>query len=140
MLYTWVLCHGRSAPSSPPTFTTHTPPDLQHLLGRASPSHFIPHNHPGGNPGANLESISHKCYLQEVAFEWELTKETIHLPLGCLQGGVSSKRSGATRSATVSHTKCFFKSFCKSQLPCKSVNLFFISVNVKDKLTDLWRS
>ena len=23
-----------------------------------------------------------------VAFDWELTKETIHLPLGCLQGGV----------------------------------------------------
>ena len=29
--------------------------------------------HPGGNPGANLKSISHRCYLQEVAFEWELT-------------------------------------------------------------------
>ena len=25
--------------------------------------------------------------LFEVAFIWELTKETIHLPLGCLQGG-----------------------------------------------------
>ena len=24
----------------------------------------------------------------EVAFEWVLTKETIHLPLGCLQGRV----------------------------------------------------
>ena len=42
---------------------------------------------PGGNPGANLESISHRCYLREVGFEWELTKETICL-LGCLQGGV----------------------------------------------------
>ena len=41
---------------------------------------------PGGNPGANLKSISHRCCLREVAFEWELTKETIHLPLGCLQG------------------------------------------------------
>ena len=39
------------------------------------------------NPGANLKSISHRCYLQEEAFEWELTEETIHLPLGCLPGG-----------------------------------------------------
>ena len=38
---------------------------------------------PGGNPGANLESISCRCYVREVAFEWELTKETIYLPLGC---------------------------------------------------------
>jgi len=36
--------------------------------------------HPGGNPGENLKSISHRCYL-EVAFVWELTKETIVLPL-----------------------------------------------------------
>ena len=43
--------------------------------------------HPGGNPGANLKSISHRCYLFEVAFVWGLTKETIDLPLGCLQGG-----------------------------------------------------
>ena len=43
--------------------------------------------HTGGNPGTNLKSISHRCYLFEVAFVWELTKETIHLPLGCLQGG-----------------------------------------------------
>ena len=45
--------------------------------------------HPGGNPGANLKSISHRCHLFEVAFVWELTNETIHLPLGCLQGGTS---------------------------------------------------
>ena len=43
--------------------------------------------YPGGNPGANLKSISHRCCLREVAFEWELTKETIDLPLSCLQGG-----------------------------------------------------
>jgi len=40
-----------------------------------------------GNPGANLKSISHRCYLFEVAFVWDLTKETINSPLGCLQGG-----------------------------------------------------
>ena len=44
--------------------------------------------HPGGNPGANIKSITHRCYIFEVAFVWELTKETIHLPLGCLQGGL----------------------------------------------------
>jgi len=43
--------------------------------------------HPGGSPAANLKSISHRCHLFEVAFVWELTKETIDLPLGCLQGG-----------------------------------------------------
>ena len=44
-------------------------------------------HHPEGNPRENPKSISHGCYLREVAFEWELTKETIYLPLGCLQGG-----------------------------------------------------
>ena len=43
--------------------------------------------HPGGNPWANPKSISHRCYLREVAFEWGLTEETIYLHLGCLQGG-----------------------------------------------------
>jgi len=43
--------------------------------------------HPGGNPRANLKSISHRCHPILVAFVWELTKETIHFPLGCLQGG-----------------------------------------------------
>jgi len=44
--------------------------------------------HPGGNPWANLKSIFQKCYIFEVAFVWELTNETIKLPLGCLQGGI----------------------------------------------------
>ena len=39
------------------------------------------------NPGANLKSISHRCHPILVAFVWELTKETIDLPRGCLQGG-----------------------------------------------------
>ena len=37
---------------------------------------------------ANLKSVSLKCHLFEVAFVWELIEETIHLPLGCLQGVV----------------------------------------------------
>ena len=59
-------------------------------------SSFPPHvffaalSHPGGNPGANIKSISHRCYLEKVAFVWELTQETIVLPLGCLQGGFPS--------------------------------------------------
>ena len=40
------------------------------------------------SPGANLLSISHRYCLREVAFEWELTQETIYLPLRCLQGEV----------------------------------------------------
>ena len=43
--------------------------------------------HPGGNPGANIKSIPHRCYLREV-FESELTEETTDLPLGCLEGGL----------------------------------------------------
>ena len=42
--------------------------------------------HPGVELRANLKSISHRCQLFEVAFVWGLTNETIHLPLGCLQG------------------------------------------------------
>ena len=29
--------------------------------------------------------------LREVAFEWELTNETIYLPLGCLQSGLDGQ-------------------------------------------------
>ena len=46
---------------------------------------------------------------------------------------------GLEANTLISH-KVFLKSFCKSQFPHKSVNLFFISVTVKDKLTDLWGS
>jgi len=44
-------------------------------------------SHSGGNPGANLKRISHRCYLREIVFEWELTNAPIYLPLGGLQGG-----------------------------------------------------
>ena len=44
--------------------------------------------HPGGNPWASLTSISHRCCILEVAFEWVLSKETIYLPLGCLKCGL----------------------------------------------------
>ena len=44
-------------------------------------------NHPGGNPGTNLNSMSHRYQVRQVAFDWELTKETMYLPQVCLQGG-----------------------------------------------------
>ena len=63
---------------------------IRRCVGHALFTHHPAACHPGGNPGANLKSISHRCYLFEVAFVWELTQETIHLPLGCLQGGIGS--------------------------------------------------
>ena len=47
--------------------------------------------HPGVELRANLKSISHRCH--EVAFVRVLTTETIHVPLGCLQGGSGSARA-----------------------------------------------
>ena len=47
---------------------------------------------PGVELGGNLESMSHRCQVEEVVFVWELINETIHLPLGCLQGGVAQRR------------------------------------------------
>ena len=58
-------------------------------------------DHPGGNPGANLESISHRCHPILVACVWELTKKPIKLPLGCLQGaspGSGDPWRGAARA------------------------------------------
>jgi len=51
----------------------------------------------GGNPGANLKSIAHRCHPILVAFVWKLTKETIELHLGCLQGGGRSRSRGPPR-------------------------------------------
>ena len=47
---------------------------------------------------------------------------------------------GGGFSATPSDPKkkVFMKSFCKSQFPHKSVNLFIVLVIIKDKLMDLW--
>ena len=59
-------------------------------------------DHSGVDLRADLKSISHRCHRFEVVCVWELTKETVHLPLGCLQGGVwilKDRQSGGTRSA-----------------------------------------
>jgi len=60
----------------------------------ALPQSIWSHNHPGGNPWANLKSISHRCHPILLAFVWELTKETTVLPLGCLQGGFRPEVDG----------------------------------------------
>ena len=49
----------------------------------------------------------------------------------------SSFAEGPAFHGFVSH-KVFVQLFGKSQFPYKSVNLFFILVIVKDKLTSLW--
>ena len=49
-------------------------------------------SHPRGNQWAHLNAIFHRCYLREVIFEWKLTIETIYLPMGGLQGGVSEQK------------------------------------------------
>ena len=62
---------------------------------------FRGRNHPGGNRGANIQSISHRCHPILVAFAWKLKKETIHLPLGW-------PRSGRTWTPLTSLTRFFF--------------------------------
>jgi len=61
----------------------HLPPGLAEMQNLAKVS-----IHPGVEWRANLESISHRYYLCMVAFVREFIKETIHLLLGCLQGGI----------------------------------------------------
>jgi len=57
---------------------------------------------------ANFKSISHRCYLFEVAFVWELTKETIDLPLVCLQGGyVKSAANRQDLDPEINMALCF---------------------------------
>ena len=69
--------------------------------------------HPGVESRANLKSISHRCHLFEVAFVWEMTEETIDLPLGCLQGGLAAgnpdlhrppRRAESERTADVDYS------------------------------------
>ena len=55
-----------------------------------------PPTHPGCNPWANLKSIPRRCHPILVAFVWELTKETIYLPMGFLQGGSGEREDRAS--------------------------------------------
>ena len=88
----WAFLHERGTPLEI-VFSAHTPfPNNPQALTESKLSLC----RSGGNPGANLKPISHRCYLFEVAFVWELTRETIVLPLGCLQGGGSGISSAPT--------------------------------------------
>jgi hypothetical protein len=55
-------------------------------------------SHPGGTPGANLKSISHRCHPILVAFVWEVTRETINFPQVCLQGGQKGESARVRRA------------------------------------------
>ena len=55
------------------------------------PGHCARSHDPGGNPEANLKSISHRCNPVLVECVWELTRETINLHPGCLHGGEPPK-------------------------------------------------
>ena len=54
-------------------------------------------------------------------------------------GWLTCGPTGIIGTYLVSHN-IFFKSFCRSQLLHKSVNLSFIITNIKNRLTDLWGS
>ena len=82
-----ILSLGSSTPGAWPTATFRTSRTCLSSSPQARPPLSM-RCHPGGNRGANLEPITHRCYLSKVAFEWELTIKTIYLPLGCLQGGM----------------------------------------------------
>ena len=89
--------------------------------------------HPGGNPGANLKSISHRCHTILVASSRELTKETINMPLGCLQDrwldisltlrsemelGLSSLRARAVRASRGLAGNSTPRAFVHATAPC----------------------
>ena len=45
-------------------------------------------------------SIAHRCHPILVVFVWELTNETINLPLGCLWGAVKNGGEAAGAKGT----------------------------------------
>ena len=51
-------------------------------------------HHPEVELRANLRSISYRCHLFGAAFVWELTKETIYLPLGGPPGRFCPSKKG----------------------------------------------
>ena len=63
---------------------------------------------PNAELRANIRSISHRCHPILVAFVWQLTKETIDLPLGCLQGGEGGWTSSIISTRTGSWVTYFF--------------------------------
>ena len=72
--------------------------DVLHQRLPNNPKGFRLRHQPVVELRTNPKSTSHRCYLVEVAFAWEFIKETIHLPLGCLQGGLRRAPSGTPAS------------------------------------------
>ena len=67
---------------------------MQALFTAASPSALASEGEgttlstPWSRVKGKSKSISNRCHLFKLSFVWELTKQTTHLPLGCLQGGL----------------------------------------------------
>ena len=61
--------------------------DNEHRFDGWGAGEWCEHLPPGVELRANRKSVSRTYHLFEVTFVWESTKETIRLPLGCLQGG-----------------------------------------------------
>jgi len=88
---------------------------LREPVGRVQLAH-----HPGVDLRANLGLISHRCHLCEVVFVWELTKETIQLPMGCLQGGCSDSSGSKAASYLRRIDSCITQ--LKAQGPFRTCN------------------
>ena len=91
-------CSSRPVVTLSPTYSL--PLTFTHSLTHALqlPTRRARYSHSGVDLRANLKSISHRYHLFVVAFVWQLTNETICLPLGCLQGGFTTppdSRGGA---------------------------------------------
>ena len=76
--------------------------------------------------------LRHKSRTQKQPFDPALRAGGNNTTLFNFQ---NDQPAAPSRSRLISQ-KVFIKSFCKSQLPQKSVNLSFITTNIKNKLTD----
>ena len=109
--------------------------------------------HTGDNLEANRKSLKSTPTQMLTPGGSICGRLTSDLPLGCLQGGWARNLLGGQVEAEVDQKlfqlrlvhlqspfisdKVFVKSFCRSQLPHKSVNLSFTVTNMKHKLTKL---
>ena len=77
-------------------------------------------DHPGDNPGANLQPISHKRYLLEVPFVRKVPKETSHFPLGCLQCGGRELEVPKSFEHVLQRLVSYCRTTSASTAPCTS--------------------
>jgi len=80
---------GRLSLSAPQKPCGCTPPSVSPYSDTRGPA-LSSLTHPGGNQGANLKSISHRCHPILVAVVWELTKKNILFAPGLPPGSLSS--------------------------------------------------